>query len=168
MPFYVCSEVLYTLIRTEGRVPSCHDTATMRKWVRTVGEEIGVPLKATQSVMSAIWQRATKVASQFKELKGGRQQREYLQVELKLELQHGDLLTSKEKSIQKELTTANKENERLQTEVSKVKEANEKLAAEVKVLSEQVRFKRALLWVANVPHSLSPTHPNCANDTYMY
>ena len=103
MPFYVYSEVLYTLVRTEGRVPSCHDTATMRKWVWTVGEEIGVPLKATQSVMSAIWQQATKVASQFKELKGGRQQREYLQVELKLELQHGDLLTSKEKAYKRSL-----------------------------------------------------------------
>ena len=107
--------------------------------------------------MSAIWQRATKVASQFKKLKEGRQQCEYLQIKLKLELQHGDL-TRKEKSIQKDLTTANKENEHLQTEVLKVKEASNKLAAEVKVLPEHVRFKRALLLVVTVPPPLSPTH----------
>lgn len=136
----ITREILYSLVRTEGRVPSSHDTATLRKWVHIVGEKIGVPLKATQSVMSAIWQRAAKVGSQFKKLKGGRQQHEYLQVELKLEVQYGDLLTTKEKELQKELSSANKENERLQSEVTKVKEVEEKLTATVKVLSEQVSF----------------------------
>lgn len=138
MPFCMCREVLYNLVRTEGRVPSCHDTATMRKWVRTLGDQIGVPLNATQSVMNAIWLRASKVASQFKKLKGGRQQKEYLRVELKLELQHGDVSRPTEKSLQKELTSANKENERLHAEVSKANEATESLSKEVKILSEQV------------------------------
>ena len=109
--------------------------------------------------MSAIWQQATKVASQTK----GRTAATRLPTNwAKNKFQHGDL-TSKEKSIQKELTTANK-NEHLQTEMLKVKEASNKFAAEVKVLPEQVHFKRALVWVVNVPpspltHPLTPTVP---------
>ena len=143
----MCREVLYNLIRSEGQVPSCHDVVILRTWVNIVGEEIGVPLKATQSLMSAIWKRASKLFSQFKKLKGGRQ-------ELKLELKHGDLLKSEER-LQRQLSSANKENERLQAEVSKAAEANEKLTEEIKTLSEHVSLKVAVFF--NSQWNIFPT-----------
>ena len=44
--YFYYREVLYTLVQTAG-LPSFHDVITLRKWVHFVGDEVGVPLKAT-------------------------------------------------------------------------------------------------------------------------
>ena len=63
-----------------------------------------------QSLMGLLWRQASKVASEVKKLKGGRQQAEYLQKEKKLELQRGDVLKGKEVTLQQKLSSVNKEN----------------------------------------------------------
>ena len=89
--------------------------------------------------MSILWRRASKVASQFKKLKGGRQQSEYLQQEFKLELHRGDILKRQEIPLQRELSSVNKENENLRADIQRAKETEKKLSEEIVTLSEQVR-----------------------------
>ena len=73
-----------------------------------------------------------------KSIEGTQGRKAAKRVSPKLELQHGDVSRHTENSLQKELTSANKENERLQAEVSNANEATESLSKEVKILSEQV------------------------------
>ena len=136
---FVCSEVLLDLYQREGRVPSVHDTATLRGWVKELSKETGVAIKATHAIMTRIWRRVSKMPSERKKLRaGGRQISEYMEREWTLHLEEGEVISKAETELEEKVCELDKENKKLKKEVKKAKCREQKAQDKVVRMSEQI------------------------------
>ena len=115
-------------------MPSAHDIPTLRKWTTAVATESGIKLRTTHSMMYRIWKR-TRIVSEFKHLRHGRQQAEYLERSWNLTLALDDIQTAKDVALQEKVSTVldekkalEKEKTQLEKENSQLKQSREKKA----------------------------------------
>ena len=63
-------------------MPSIYDTSILHRWIKELSRDTGVAIKATQTVMTRIWRRVSKMPSERNKLRaGGWQIREYMERE---------------------------------------------------------------------------------------
>ena len=101
---------MHQLYRVEGKMPSQHDTHTLRKWTKDVNEETGVQLRATLSMMHNIWKRTSRVVSEVQKLKHGCQQQEFLQKDWNYQLKPDDIQRQKSIALSERVNDVSKEN----------------------------------------------------------
>lgn len=141
---------MYELYSAKGKILSAHDVPTLRKWTQAVAAESGIKLRTTHSIMYRIWKRTTRVVGEFKHLRHGRKQAEYLERNWNLMLQLGDVQTTKDVALEEKVSTVleknkalEKEKGQLEKENTRLKESKEKQSRTVQKLSKQVQKARA-------------------------
>ena len=141
---------MYQLYRAEEKMPSQHDTYTLRKWTKAVSEETGVQLHATLSMMHNIWKHTSHVVSAVQKLKHGCQQQEFLQKGWNYQLKPDDIQRQKDIALSERMNDVFKENSELkhkcnesEKEISVLKKANHSLEEKVNRLSDQLRKSKA-------------------------
>ena len=149
-------------------MPSAHDIPTLRKWTTAVATESGIKLRTTHSMMYRIWKRTTRIVSEFKRLRHGRQQAEYLERSWNLTLALDDIQTAKDVALQQKVSTVldekkalKKEKTQLEKENSQLKQSREKLSRKVQSLSKQVQKARANGYQPTRGHSRVKSPSKC-------
>ena len=115
--------VNFSLIYTRKKV-ECHPFMILPHYVsgQRSFPETGVAMKATQTVMTRIWRRVSKMPSERNKLRaGGRQVREYMEREWSLPLEDGEVQSNAEIELEEMVYELDKENRKLQKEVKKAK-----------------------------------------------
>ena len=161
--FVVCSEFLLNLYQKEGRMPSIHDTATLRQWVKELSKETGIAIKATQTVMTRIWRRVSKMPSERNKLRaGGRQIREYMEREWSLHLEDGEVQSNAEIELEEKVYELDKENKKLQKEVKKAKCKEQKAQDKIVRMSEQILKAKKMGYTPTRGHSRVKSPSKCS------
>ena len=149
-------------------MPSAHDVLTLRKWTKAVATESGIKLRTTHSMMYRIWKRTTRVVAEFKRLRHGRQQAEYLERNWNLTLKLGDIQTAKDVALEEKVSTVleknkalKKEKIQLEKENSQLKQSREKLSRNVQRLSKQMQKARADGYQPSRGHSRVKSPSKC-------
>ena len=97
-------------------MPSIYDTSILHRWIKELSRDTGVAIKATQTVMTRIWRRVSKMPSECNKLRaGGRQITEYMEQEWSLHLEDGEVQSNADIELEGKVHELDKE--KLQKEV---------------------------------------------------
>ena len=98
--FIYFSKFLYDLTRDDGTNPSC---SVVQRWLKSIGSKIGVVLRWTQRIHGALVNRANFLKRQQRILKGGASRARFFQIEWKLNVQVGEIVTQAECTLSAEV-----------------------------------------------------------------
>ena len=88
------------MVKSHGKVPPVHDTQTLRTWVGIVSSEVGIELRNTHSNLQRVRKRASQVLTEFRRLRHGRQQQEYLEKQWRIELEAANVKGPKDLALE--------------------------------------------------------------------
>ena len=93
--------------------------------------------------MQRVWKRTYCVLSEFRRLRHGRQQQEFLEKDWKITLEASDIMNQKDLALEEMDSATKEENAKLLNENTELKKKEQELTKKVTSLSDQIRKAKA-------------------------